>query len=132
MGLLGGVSLLLGGELLLAVTTAAVAGLCAIAYTRSREQDPGLTSEAALLLTTLLGGLAQNQTVVASGIAVVVTILLASRARLHRFVRAVLTEEELNDALIFAAAVLVVLPLTPNRYMGPFAAKRSHPDAFCR
>ena len=36
--------------------------------------------------------------------------------------RTVLTEEELIDALIFAAAVLVVLPLTPDRYMGPFAA----------
>jgi len=121
-GALGGVSVLLGGQLLLAVTTAAIAGLSAVAYLRSHEQDPGLTSETALVLTVLLGGLAQTETGVASGIAVVVTILLAARNRLHRLVRTVLTPEELTDALIFCAAVLVILPLTPNRYLGPFAA----------
>lgn len=121
-GLLGGVSFLLGGELLLAVTAAGVAGLCAVAYVRSHERDPGLTSEAALVLTVLLGAMAQTETATASAIAVVVTILLAARTRLHRLVRNVLTPEELADALIFCAAVLVVLPLTPNRYIGPFAA----------
>jgi uncharacterized membrane protein (DUF4010 family) len=34
----------------------------------------------------------------------------------------VLSEEELTDALIFAAAALVVLPLVPDRYVGPFSA----------
>lgn len=120
--LLGGVSFLLGGEILLAVTTLALAGFCAVAYWRAHEEDPGLTSEAALLLTALLGALAQRETAIASGIAVVVTILLAARARLHHFVRAALSEQEVTDALIFAAAVLVVLPLMPNRYLGPFDA----------
>src|SRR5664280_2552991 len=120
--LLGGVSFLLGGEILLAVTTLALAGFCAVAYWRAHEEDPGLTSEAALLLTALLGALAQRETAIASGIAVVVTILLAARVRLHHFVRAALSEQEVTDALIFVAAVLVVLPLMPNRYLGPFAA----------
>ena len=120
--LLGGVSYRLGGTGLLAVTTLALAGFCAVAYWRSHTKDPGLTSETALLLAALLGGLAQHEIAIASGIAVVVTILLAARAPLHHFVRTVLSQQELTDALIFVAAVLVVLPLTPNRYLGPYGA----------
>lgn len=120
--LLGGVSLELGGEVLLTVATLAVAALLAIAYARSRTRDPGLTTEAALLLTVLLGGLAMQQPVLASGLGVAVAILLAVRTRLHRFVSSVLTEAELADALILAAAILVVLPLVPDRYIGPFQA----------
>jgi uncharacterized membrane protein (DUF4010 family) len=120
--LFGGVSLQLGGEVLLAVATLAVAGLVATAYVRTSAKDPGLTTETALLLTLLLGGLAMRQPALASGLAVTLAILLASRTRIHRFVRSVLTEAELTDALILAAAVLVVLPLIPDRYVGPFGA----------
>jgi uncharacterized membrane protein (DUF4010 family) len=120
--LLGGVSLELGGEVLLAVATLAIAALVATAYVRTSAKDPGLTTETALLLTLLLGGLAMRQPALASGLAVTLATLLASRARMHRFVRSVLTEAELTDALILAAAVLVVLPLIPDRYVGPFGA----------
>ncbi|HST10268.1 MAG TPA: DUF4010 domain-containing protein [Terriglobales bacterium] len=120
--LTGGVSVVLGGSLLLAVATAAFAVFSAVAYLRTHEQDPGLTSEAALVLTVLLGGLAQTDTATASAMAVIVTVLLAARVRLHRFVSDVISESELADALIFAAATLVVLPLMPNRYLGPFDA----------
>src|SRR5215469_17830203 len=120
--LLGGVSLILGGERLLAVAMLAIAALALASYLRTSDSDPGLTTEAALVLTVLLGGLAQQQVVLASGVAVVVTILLAARTRIHAFVRSVLSEEELTDAIVFAAAVLVVLPLTPDRYLGPYGA----------
>lgn len=120
--LMGGVSVVVGGSLLLAVATAVFAGFSAVAYLRTHEQDPGLTSEAALVLTVLLGGLAQTDTATASAMAVIVTVLLAARIRLHRFVSDVISESELADALIFAAATLVVLPLMPNRYLGPFDA----------
>jgi uncharacterized membrane protein (DUF4010 family) len=119
---LGAMSLELGGEVLLAVATAAIASLIAISYARSRQQDPGLTTEAALLLTLLLGALALQQPALASALAVIVVILLASRSRLHHFVRSALSEGELHDALIFVAAVIVVLPLIPNRYLGPYGA----------
>ena len=115
-------SVVLGGNLLLAVTTAVIAIFTAVAYLRTHEQDPGLTSETALVLTVLLGGLAQTQTATASALAVVVTVLLAARLRLHHFVSNVISEAELTDALIFAAATLVVLPLMPDRYLGPFGA----------
>ena len=120
--LLGGVSVVLGGNLLLAVATSVIAVFTVTAYQRTHEEDPGLTSEAALVLAVLLGGLAQTATATASALAVTVTVLLAARAPLHRFVADVISDDELNDALIFAAATLVVLPLMPDRYLGPFAA----------
>lgn len=120
--LAGGVSWAVGGMPLLAVTFLGVAGLCAVGYMRAGEQDPGLTTEAALLLTVLLGGFALKDPIMASALAVTVAIALMARARLHHFIRDVLSEEELTDALIFAAAALVVLPLVPDRYLGPFNA----------
>lgn len=119
--LLGAVSLLLGGEILLSVVVSGVLLLAAIGYYRSTE-DPGLTTEIALLLTVLLGALAMGEPVLAAGLGAGVAILLAARSRMHHFARKVLTEGEFNDALMLAAATLVVLPLIPDRYIGPFAA----------
>ena len=124
--LVGAISFIVGSEVLLAIATAGVITLTAIGYWRSRNDDPGLTTEIALVLTVLLGGLSTQQPVLAGGLAVTVAVLLASRTRLHRFVRSVLTEEELNDILIFAGATLVVLPLIPDRSMGPYGALNPH------
>ncbi len=120
--LLGAVSFSLGGTTLLAVIALAIAGLTAIAFWLSQEQDPGLTTEAALLLTLLLGGLAMREPAIAAGVSVILTILLTARSVLHHFVSTILTDIELNDSLILAAAALVLLPLAPDQYMGPFNA----------
>jgi uncharacterized membrane protein (DUF4010 family) len=120
--LAGGVSVVLGGSILLTVTALIFALFSAVAYLRTDQQDPGLTSEAALVLTVLLGGLAQTNTLAASAMAVIVTLVLAARVHLHHFISHVISESELVDALIFAAATLVVLPFMPVRYLGPFAA----------
>ena len=124
--LAGATSAIVGGPVMLAVTVAGVAALTAFAYLRSRDDDPGLTSEIALILTALLGGLAMQQPALAAGMAVGLAALLAARTPLHHFVRSVLTENEVNDALIFAGATLVVLPLLPNRPLGPFDALNPH------
>src|SRR5664279_2333754 len=58
----------------------------------------------------------------AAGLSVVVTILLAARERLHRALKNLLSEQEAHDALVFLAATLVILPLAPNRELGPFGA----------
>lgn len=126
VALAGAISVMVGGALVLAVTVAGVAALTAVAYFRSRDDDPGLTTEIALVLTALLGGLAMHQPALAAGIAVALAVLLAARAPLHHFVRSVLTEAEVRDALIFASATLVVLPLLPNRAMGPYDALNPH------
>jgi uncharacterized membrane protein (DUF4010 family) len=124
--LVGAISLLVGGQILLAITTAGVIGLTAVAYWRGHEEDPGLTTEIALTVTVLLGGLSMQHPAIAGGLAVTVAIVLAAKSRLHRFVGDILTEDELEDALIFAGATLVVLPLVPNRPMGPYAALNPH------
>ena len=129
--LLGGMSFHLGREVLLGTAMLAIAAFCFAAYQRNHKHDPGLTSETALLVAVLLGGLAQLKPATASGLAVCVTILLAARSRLHHLIRAALSVEELTDGLIFAAAVLVVLPLTPDRYLGPYGAITRHDMEEC-
>jgi uncharacterized membrane protein (DUF4010 family) len=124
--LAGAVSFMIGSGILLAVIASGVITLVAIAYWRGHNDDPGLTTEIALVLTVLLGGLSAQQPALAGAIAVIVAALLASRTRLHRFVLSVLTERELNDILIFAGATFVVLPLVPNRPMGPYGALNPH------
>jgi uncharacterized membrane protein (DUF4010 family) len=47
-------------------------------------------------------------------------MLLAFRAPIHSLVREILSPAELRDALIVAAAALVVLPLLPNRTIDPW------------
>jgi len=120
--LAGAISVLVGGEMLLAVATAGILALTTVAYWRGHSNDPGLTTEIALTATVLLGGLAMQRPALAGGIGVIIAVLLAARSRLHQFVGRILTEAELHDALIFAAATLVVLPLLPDRAMGPYGA----------
>lgn len=125
--LAGAVSLMTGGPVLLAVTTAIAGGLVAAAYwlTPDRE-DPGMTTETALILTLLLGALAMREPALAAGLGAVGVILLAARTPLHRFVSQTLTEAEVRDGLVLAGASLIVLPLLPDRAMGPYAALNPH------
>lgn len=119
VGLLGGISLRVGGTATAAVALGFV-GLAAIAgYLRGQAEDPGVTTEVALVTTFLLGALAQRDPGLAAGIAVAVAILLAARHRIHVLVRDTLSEQELHDALLFAACALVVLPLVPDEGVGP-------------
>lgn len=122
VALLGGVAVLLGGTAVLVAVTLVVGALALAAYLRTRENDPGMTTEVALLLTCLLGGLAMRHAVLAAGVGAALAALLAAKTRLHHFVSRVLTERELHDALLFSAAALIVLPLAPDRFMGPFDA----------
>ncbi len=122
----GAVAFSLGGVVLLAVLTASVATMAAVSYWRSQDQDPGLTTEVVLVLTALLGGLCMQAPQLAAAIAVAVTVLLYAKAWLHNLVISVISKDELDDALIFAAATLVVLPLVPNRQMGPYLALNPH------
>ena len=124
--LAGAVGFVIGGVVLLAVVTAALAVLLAIASLSAPRDDPGITTETALLLTVLLGALATLDPTVAAGVGVTVAVLLAARAQLHQFVASALSEREMRDALVFAGATLIVLPLLPNRAMGPWGAFNPH------
>lgn len=126
VALLGAVSVLLGGTLVLAVAALVVGAGALLTYQKTRDQDPGMTTEFALLLTCLLGGLAMGSPLLSAGLGTVLASLLAARNHIHQFVRIKLTERELHDIILFFAAALIVLPLAPDRYLGPFDALNPH------
>ena len=118
----GALCVYLKSEALLIVVTAGALLFSALAYRYTSKKDPGLTSEFALLVAVLLGALTMRNALLAAGLSVVVTILLAARGRLHRVLKNLLSEQEAHDALVFLAAALVILPLAPNRELGPYGA----------
>lgn len=118
VGLLGGVCMLLG-EIVLITGLLGVALLSVVGYQRTSEEDPGLTTELALLLVYALGALAQPHPGLASGLAVLVALLLAAKQRIHRFSRDLISDQEMRDGLLLLAAALVVLPLLPDRALDP-------------
>ncbi len=122
VALMGAVGLMLGGIELLALVVLVVSAGAMIAYQKSRAQDPGLTTEFALVLTCMLGGMATRNGLLAAGVGVGLALLLAARSRIHHFVSTVLSEQELHDTLLFFAIALIALPLAPDRFMGPFGA----------
>ena len=125
-GLLGGIAammasifqfftwvMIFGGFVLLVVA----------AYVGDLKDNPdrGLTTEIALLLTFLLGSLSVlGYMGMASGLAVVVALLLSLKDVLHTGLRK-LTGEELSGALKLLFISLVMLPVLPNEGMGPWA-----------
>ena len=120
VALLGAAGHLVGERtgLLLAVGVTTV--LAAVSYWRSSEEDPGLTTGAALVLTCFLGGLALRQPVVAAGLGTLTALLLASRTWLHAFIGERLSDREIMDGLLLAGAGLVVLPVLPDRAIDPY------------
>lgn len=114
------------GPLALATVVAAFALLALSGYLQTRKADPGLTTEFALLLTVLIGALAQQAPGWAAGLGVVVAAVLAAKSTLHGFVRTVLTAAEMHAALMLAAAALVVLPLLPDQKIAWLAGLNLH------
>src|SRR5512140_1201523 len=124
--LLGALAAHLGGAVLLAVATAAVAVMTALSYGRIHDADPGMTTEVGLVAAPLLGGVAMSDPLLASGLSVAVAVAFAAKTPLHSFTRDVLTAAEVQDGLVFAIATLVIWPLLPDRYMGPLQALNPH------
>lgn len=91
-------------------------------YVRSHRDDPGLTTEIAMLLTFLLGVLALSSPGIAGSTGVIVAVLLASKHKLHAVCRQWLSEAELQDLLTLLAAAFVVLPLLPDHAIDPWDA----------
>lgn len=119
--LLGAVSTMVNFWLLV-VSIFCVTIFEAIAYFNQRGKGPGLTTEVALIFTMILGGLAMSSTALAAALAVSLAVLLAAKEPMHGFVHGVVTKDELNDFLILAAATLIILPLVPDKSIGPFEA----------
>ena len=118
--LLGVFASLAGNPVVLAAVALGVVVLTALSYFRTRERDPGLTTEVALLATFLTGVLAASNPMLAAAAGVLVVVLLVSRGCLHDFARTELSEQELRDAVLLAAAAILVLPLLPDHPIDPW------------
>lgn len=85
----------------------------------TRFFDTGATTEVAALLVFLLGGLCfWNELGIAGATAVLLTLLLSYKPTLHRLAR-VIEEEDVRAIIKFALITVVILPVLPNRDMGP-------------
>ena len=130
IALLGGLTAQSGSTELVALGALFTSLAALVGYWLGDRNDPGLTTEAALVVAFVLGVLAQAQPALALGAGVGVTVLLAARDPLHHFVRNILTKQELQDGIVFAIAALVVLPLLPDRVVDPWGVL--NPFAFWR
>ena len=115
VALAGALAMQFPGLLLVVAGAMFVGALVVVAYWRSQSADPGVTSEATMFTTYLLGAYATVQPALAAAIGVVVALTLLLRETLHRFVSRTLTEREVLDMMLLAAAALVLLPLLPDR-----------------
>ncbi len=127
--LAGAVAALMDSMALVVVGAAFIAALGLAAYARDRSEFPGVTTEIALFLAYLIGVLCVHNPVLAAGLAVVVTGLLAAREGLHQFARHWLQPGEVRSGLVLAALVLLVAPLVPD---GPLWQGLLHPQAVVR
>jgi uncharacterized membrane protein (DUF4010 family) len=102
-----------------------------LAYLESvkRERELGLTSEVAFVISYLLGVLSTatgvvepvgRRAILTMAIAVVVTLLLSAKPRLHKLADRV-SKEDMYATLKFLIIAVVVLPLLPDRTYGPLA-----------
>ncbi|GAA4783500.1 hypothetical protein GCM10023200_16190 [Actinomycetospora chlora] len=107
----------------LVATVAAVTVLAVVGYVaglRAAEPDLGATTEVAAVGTCLLGGLAWTHPSWAAAIAVGVVVVLAGKRPLHHLARNLVTDQDVVDALRLFVVGLVVLPLLPDRPLGPY------------
>ncbi|HET9554552.1 MAG TPA: MgtC/SapB family protein [Anaeromyxobacteraceae bacterium] len=130
--LVGGVATLAAhvlGPWVVALPLAALVALLVVSYQGDvrRDRSRGITSEAAFLLSYLLGVLACTQGVleppthkvfVVAGAAVVATFLLSSKPTTHRLART-LSREDVASTMKFLVVGVVILPLLPDRTYGP-------------
>lgn len=120
--LLGYLAVQAGGFLLLGFVMLALGALVTVAHCKRLDKDPGITTEVALFTVLVLGALCVSAPALATAIGVVMVGLLASRQALHHFARSQLTAAELRDGLVLLIAALVILPLAPDRFVGPYNA----------
>lgn len=116
-----GFSAALLGPWPLAAVTLALGLLVAIGvYTTADRQDPGITTEAAMLLMFAVGALlATDHRLLALAIGASTAVLLEFKGELHGFA-AKLSHDDLRAIMRFVLLSLVVLPALPDRAYGPF------------
>ena len=120
VALLGDIAASANVIMLVPVLGLAVCSLAVAAYWRTRQDDPGLTTEIALLVTYTLGVFAVSYPQLAAALGVLVALLLVSRSWLHELIKRQLSDREVLDGLLLAAAALIILPLLPDHAFDPY------------
>jgi uncharacterized membrane protein (DUF4010 family) len=119
VALSGGLAAQTGSRAIVAIVVLFAAALALYGRMADGRQHKGMTTEAALVIAAILGVLAQSLPGEALAAGIVAVLVISSRAPLHWFAREWLTEQDLRDGILFAAAALVVLPLLPDRAIDP-------------
>lgn len=121
---IAGVLASLGYEVASGIVVAGAAAIVAIGYSRSVADDgrPDATSAVAAMVTLGLGflaGLGEGALAVAGG--AVVTLVLALRTEMHRFVGA-MDEADIKAFARYAVIAVAVFPFLPEGRFGPYNA----------
>jgi uncharacterized membrane protein (DUF4010 family) len=88
---------------------------------RTREHDPGLTTEVAILLMFALGAyVVVGERVVAIALGGIAAVLLQFKGQLHGWAGK-LGDQDLQAIMKFVLIALVILPALPDRNMGPYS-----------
>jgi uncharacterized membrane protein (DUF4010 family) len=109
-----------------------VFALVALSYAADlkRDADHGMTTEVSVIAVYLLGALAasrgvfepmSDRLILVAGLGVILTFLLGSKPWFHRFAARV-PREDFYASLKFLIVAVIVLPLLPDRDLGPLAA----------
>ena len=128
IGLFGGATALIAAELasglLLGLAGLGVAGALIAGHLRAagHSSDVSITSLVAGLVTFALGAATVlGYAVEAAAAAVVAALLLGYKPELHRWMRAI-ESDELRSALKLLLISVVILPVLPDRGFGPYGA----------
>jgi uncharacterized membrane protein (DUF4010 family) len=112
-----------GSPWILVAGFAVVASIIVSAYLEDRKlEDPGTTTEAALVLCFGLGAMVwYGETTLAVMLGIVTTILLHYKPELQNLSKS-LSRTDIKSVLQFAVLSFIVLPVLPDRDFGPYNA----------
>lgn len=124
ISLLGGLAAEIGMPWILVAAAGAIGVFAALGYWRESDSkiDVSLTSAVAAMVTYCLGVLAgRGELAVAASVAVIVALLLSFKPELHSIVRRI-ERSELHATFRLLLISVVLLPVLPNRDLGPWGA----------
>lgn len=122
LGVVAGFCARAGYPAVLAVALLGVVGLTIAAYVNKvQSAHKGATTEFVAIVAFLLGALtAFDYLIAAATVGIITTLILTLKAPLHLLADRI-QKEEIYAILKFAIVTVIVLPLLPDRAMGPLA-----------
>jgi uncharacterized membrane protein (DUF4010 family) len=111
-----------GSPWVLAAGLIVIAAIIITAYLEGAAEEPGTTTEAALVFCFGLGAMVwYGEATLAVMLAIITTILLHYKPELQNLSKS-LTRNDLQSVLQFAVLSFVILPILPDRDFGPYGA----------